>query len=671
MASKPSGAYAEASIRVLKGLEPVKQRPGMYTRTDNPLHVIQEVIDNAADEALAGHGKRMDVTLHGDGSVSVQDDGRGIPFGLHPEEQVSVVEIVFTRLHAGGKFDKGAGGAYSFSGGLHGVGVSVTNALAKRLEVTVWREGQVASIAFSAGEVVEPLKLRKLAAGERKSGTTVRVWPDPKYFESGELPKGDLTHLLRSKAVLMPGVTVTLAVEKAARGEVERQSWVYQGGLRDYLMQTLVADPLIPLFEGERYADGAETENFAEGEGAAWVLAFTEDGAPVRESYVNLIPTVAGGTHESGLKDGLFAAVKGFIDMHSLLPKGVKLIPEDVFSRASFVLSAKVLDPQFQGQIKERLNSRDALRLVSTYVKPALELWLNQHVDAGKKLAELVIRQAQTRQRASLKVEKRKGSGVAVLPGKLTDCESRDLSLNELFLVEGDSAGGSAKMGRNKETQAILPLRGKVLNAWEVERDRLFANNEIHDIAVAIGVDPHGPGDSVDPSATGEPGGVLSGLRYGKVCILSDADVDGSHIQVLLLTLFFRHFPQLIARGHVFVAKPPLYRVDAPARGKKPAAKIYALDEGELAAALDKLRKEGAREGSWSISRFKGLGEMNAEQLWETTLNPDTRRLLSVSYATQGLAATTEALTKLMGKGEAAARRELMEIHGDSVDVDV
>jgi topoisomerase-4 subunit B len=336
-------------------------------------------------------------------------------------------------------------------------------------------------------------------------------------------------------------------------------------------------------------------------------------------------------------------------------------MPDDVFSRASFVLSAKVLDPQFQGQTKERLNSRDALRLVSGYTRPALELWLSQHVEHGRKLAELVIRQAQTRQRASQKVEKKKGSGVAVLPGKLTDCESRDLALNEVFLVEGDSAGGSAKMGRNKETQAILPLRGKVLNTWEVERDRLFANNEIHDIAVAVGIDPHGPGDEPD----------FSGLRYGKVCILSDADVDGSHIQVLLLTLFFRHFPQLIARGHVFVAKPPLYRVDAPARGKKPAAKIYALDEGELEAALDKLRKEGAGDGSWSISRFKGLGEMNAEQLWETTLNPDTRRLLSVSYATQGLAATTEALTKLMGKGEAAARRELMEIHGDSVDVDV
>jgi len=656
----PQG-YAEASIRVLKGLEPVKQRPGMYTRTDSPLHIVQEVIDNAADEALAGFGKRIAMTLHADGSVSVEDDGRGIPFGLHPEEGVPVVEIVFTRLHAGGKFDKGAGGAYSFSGGLHGVGVSVTNALARRLEVTVFREGQVATLAFAGGDVADKLKVRERTAADRRQGTTVRVWPDAKYFESPDLPRHDLVHLLRSKAVLMPGVTVTLTVEKSGTRPAETQSWLYKGGLRDYLAQGLPADPLIPLFEGEQYASGAEAENVAEGEGAAWCVAFTDDGQTLRESYVNLIPTVAGGTHESGLKDGLFAAVKGFIEMHSLLPKGVKLMPEDVFSRASFVLSAKVLDPQFQGQIKERLNSRDALRLVSGYVKPAFELWLNEHVEFGRKLAELVIRQAQTRQRASQKVEKRKGSGVAVLPGKLTDCESRDLSLNEVFLVEGDSAGGSAKMGRDKETQAILPLRGKVLNAWEVERDRLFANTEIHDIAVALGVDPHGPADDPD----------LSGLRYGKVCILSDADVDGSHIQVLLLTLFFRHFPKLIERGHVHVAKPPLFRVDAPARGRKPAAKIYALDEGELQAALDKLRKEGAREGSWTISRFKGLGEMNAEQLWETTLNPDTRRLLQVSFGPQGMEAVTRSLTRLMGKGEAAARRELMELHGDEVEVDV
>jgi len=656
MTVKPPTDYSESSIRVLKGLEPVKQRPGMYTRTDNPLHIVQEVIDNAADEALAGHGKKIRVSLHTDGSVSVEDDGRGIPFGLHPQEKAPVVELVFTRLHAGGKFDKGQGGAYSFSGGLHGVGVSVTNALAKRLEVTSHREGQVARLVFSGGDVVEKLHLRKALEGDRKQGTSVRVWPDARYFDAAALPLPELVHLLRSKAVLMPGVSVSLLQEKTR----ETQTWLYKGGLRDYLMQTLSADPVIPLFEGEGYADAGH-ESFAEGEGAQWAVAFTEDGQSVRESYVNLIPTTAGGTHESGLRDGLFQAVKSFIDLHALLPKGVKLMPEDVFARASYVLSAKVLDPQFQGQVKERLNSRDSVRLVSGYVRPALELWLNQHVDYGRKLAELAIKAAQTRQRAGQKVEKRKGSGVAVLPGKLTDCESRDLALNEVFLVEGDSAGGSAKMGRNKETQAILPLRGKVLNTWEVERDRLFANTEIHDIAVAIGVDPHGPGDEPD----------LGGLRYGKVCILSDADVDGSHIQVLLLTLFFRHFPKLIERGHVFVARPPLFRVDAPARGKKPAAKMYALDAGELAAILDKLRKDGVREGAWTISRFKGLGEMNAEQLWETTLNPDTRRLLPVTLGALDFLQTEQLIAKLMGKGEAAARRELMELHGDSVEVDI
>lgn len=654
--SQTSPAYSEGSIRVLKGLEPVKQRPGMYTRTDNPLHIIQEVLDNAADEALAGYGKKIKVTLHADGSVSVEDDGRGIPFGLHPEEKAPVVELVFTRLHAGGKFDKGSGGAYSFSGGLHGVGVSVTNALSKRLEVISHREGQVAQLAFSAGDVIEPLQLRAQASGDRKQGTTVRAWPDPKYFESAALPMHELVHLLRSKAVLMPGVTVTLVNEKTK----DQQQWLYKGGLRDYLMQTLSADPVIPLFEGAGHAD-KNADNFAEGEGADWCVAFTEDGAPVRESYVNLIPTSAGGTHESGLRDGLFNAVKSFIELHSLLPKGVKLLPEDVFARASYVLSAKVLDPQFQGQIKERLNSRDAVRLVSSFVRPALELWLNQHVDYGKKLAELAIKAAQTRQRAGQKVEKRKGSGVAVLPGKLTDCESKDISHNEVFLVEGDSAGGSAKMGRDKECQAILPLRGKVLNTWEVERDRLFANTEIHDISVAIGVDPHGPEDSPD----------LSGLRYGKICILSDADVDGSHIQVLLLTLFFRHFPKLIETGHVYVARPPLFRVDAPARGKKPASKVYALDEGELTAILDKLRKDGVAEGKWSISRFKGLGEMSAEQLWETTLNPDTRRLLQVRLGRLDFTGTQGEITKLMGKGEAAARRELMELRADDVEVDV
>jgi topoisomerase IV subunit B len=655
MADKLPTQYSEASIKVLKGLEPVKQRPGMYTRTDNPLHIIQEVLDNAADEALAGHGKRIKVELHADGSVSVQDDGRGIPFGIHPEEKIAVLEIVFTRLHAGGKFDKAGGGAYSFAGGLHGVGVSVTNALAKRLEVISHREGMVAKLVFSGGDVIEKLHLRKQIEGDRKNGTSVRVWPDAKYFDAPALPQAELVHLLRSKAVLMPGVTVSLFDEK----KKDTQTWQYKGGLKDYLEQTLPADAVIPLWEGEGFAQDNDT--FAEGEGAAWVLAFTEEGAIVRESYVNLIPTSAGGTHDSGLRDGLFTAVKSFIELHSLLPKGVKLMPEDVFARASYVLSAKVLDPQFQGQVKERLNSRDAVRLVSSFVRPAMELWLNQHVDYGKKLAELAIKAAQTRQKAGQKVEKRKGSGVAVLPGKLTDCESKDLAHNEVFLVEGDSAGGSAKMGRDKESQAILPLRGKVLNTWEVERDRLFANTEIHDISVAIGVDPHGPEDTPD----------LSGLRYGKICILSDADVDGAHIQVLLLTLFFKHFPKLIEAGNVYVARPPLYRVDTPARGKKAAGKVYALDEGELTAILDKLRKEGVAEGKWTISRFKGLGEMNAEQLWETTLNPDTRRLLPVQYGDLSFLETANSFNQLMGKTEAAARRALMELHGDEVEVDV
>jgi topoisomerase-4 subunit B len=657
---KPNAAYSEASIKVLKGLEPVKQRPGMYTRTENPLHIIQEVIDNASDEALGGHGRQITVTLHADHSISVEDDGRGIPFGLHPEEGVPVVEIVFTRLHAGGKFDKAAGGAYTFSGGLHGVGVSVTNALSARLDVTVWRDGKVAELSFANGDVARQLEVRPATKSDKKSGTRVTAWANPKYFDSPNLPLGELQRLLRSKAVLLPGVEVSLINEKTG----EQQSWKYEDGLRGYLLEGMNgSDLLIPLFEGERYVENsrASEETFAEGEGAAWVVAWSEEGTLMRESYVNLIPTPAGGTHESGLRDGLYQAVKSFVELHNLQPKGVKLLAEDVFARVSFVLSAKVLDPQFQGQIKERLNSRDAVKLVSSFARPALELWLNQHVEHGKKLADLVIKQAQARTRAGQKVEKRKSSGVAVLPGKLTDCESTEIGRNELFLVEGDSAGGSAKMGRDKEYQAILPLRGKVLNTWETERDRLFANNEVHDISVAIGVDPHSPDDKVD----------LSNLRYGKICILSDADVDGSHIQVLLLTLFFKHFPQLIERGHVCVARPPLFRVDAPARGKKPAQKLYALDEGELEAILDKLRKDGVRDTQWSISRFKGLGEMSAEQLWDTTMNPDTRRLSPVALGELDYDATVARMTMLMGKGEAASRRSWLEEKGNEVEADI
>jgi len=647
--------YDESSIRVLKGLEPVRQRPGMYTRTENPLHIVQEVIDNAADEALAGHARTILVTQHLDGSVSVADDGRGIPVGPHPEEKIPVVEIVYTRLHAGGKFDKSSGGAYAFSGGLHGVGVSVTNALSTRLEVNVWRDGGQWAIAFEGGERVSPLK--KVGGSDGATGTRVQVWPDAKYFDDKNIPLAELARSLKARAVLLPGVTTSLVIEKTG----QRQDWRYDGGLESYLMESIEqADLVVPIWAQEGYV-GSGDDTFAEGEGGQWVVAFTAEGNVVRESFVNLIPTSAGGTHEAGLREGVFQAVKAFIEQHSLLPKGVKLLPEDAFSRVNFVLSAKVLDPQFQGQTKEKLTSRDALRLIASQVRGPLELWLNRDVESGKKIADLVIRAAQSRQRSAQRVEKKKSSGVAVLPGKLTDCESTDIARNEIFLVEGDSAGGSAKMGRDKESQAILPLRGKVLNTWEAERDRLFANAEVHDIAVALGIDPHGANDTVD----------WSSLRYGKVCILSDADVDGAHIQVLLLTLFFKHFPQLIDRGHVYVAQPPLFRVDVEARAKKPARKLYALDEGELTHILDKLKQEGLKENAWSISRFKGLGEMSAEQLWETTLNPDTRRLMPISLGAFTVVQTSERFNLLMGRGEASSRRQWLEERGHEVEVDV
>lgn len=656
MATAKRADYGESSIKVLKGLEPVKQRPGMYTLTDNPLHIIQEVIDNASDEVLAGGASRIDVTMHTDGSVTVQDNGRGIPVGIHAEEGVPAVQLVFTQLHAGGKFEKEAGGAYSFAGGLHGVGVSVTNALSTRMEVTVWREGQEHNIIFSAGDVVQPLTSTKSPFPKRQTGTRVRAWPDGKYFDSGNIPVEQLTRLLRSKAVLMPGCEVTLTNEK----NNTTQTWKFEGGLREYLMSLLNAEPLIPPFESQGYAED-DSMGFAVGEGASWVVVWQEEGTTVRESYVNLIPTPAGGTHEAGLREGLFLAMKAFIEAHGLQQKNVKLLTDDVFARASAILSAKVLDPQFQGQTKERLNNRDAVRLVSNFVRNQFEYWLNNHVDEGKKLAELVIKQAQARQNSAKKVTKRKSSSVAVLPGKLTDCESEDISRNELFLVEGDSAGGSAKKGRDKDFQAILPLRGKVLNTWEVDRDRIFGNNEIHDISVAIGVDPHGLEDEPD----------LAGLRYGKICIMADADVDGSHIQVLLLTLFFRHFPHLIRMGHIFVARPPLFRIDVPKTARKPARTIYCLDERELAVEQKKLEKEKIPAQKLSISRFKGLGEMSDKQLWDTTLNPETRRLLPVTLGDVSNEETIAMLNMLMGRGEAAMRRVWMENNGDQVEVDI
>ncbi|HLS17685.1 MAG TPA: DNA topoisomerase IV subunit B [Paenalcaligenes sp.] len=652
-----STSYDEHSIQVLKGLEPVRQRPGMYTRTTNPLHIIQEVIDNAADEALANHASSITVRLHEDNSISIEDDGRGIPVGLHPEEQIPVIELVFTRLHAGGKFDKQHGQAYAFSGGLHGVGVSVTNALSTRMETTVWRNGQEHHIVFAGGAVQEPLHVTGRRVAKRKQGTLVRVWPDPQFFDSPTLPKNELKHVLRSKAVLMQGIVVELYDERSD----EHDRWQYAHGMPDYLTERLEdAELIMPLFEGS-YEAANDDPNNAPGEGVDWVVAWSAEGQIVRESFVNLIPTSAGGTHEAGLRDGLYQAVKSFIELHSLMPKGVRLLAEDVFARASFILSAKMLDPQFQGQIKDRLTSRDAVRMVSHVVRHALELRLNANVEEAKKLAELVIEHAHARVRSSQRVTRRRRSGVAVLPGKLTDCETDEVARRELFLVEGDSAGGSAKMGRDKTFQAILPLRGKVLNSWEVHADRLFANQEIHDISVAIGVEPHGP--------TAQPD--LSGLRYGRICILSDADVDGAHIQVLLLTLFFRHFPALIKAGHIYIARPPLFRIDVPAQAKRPARKLYCLDESELEATLEKLRKEGIKEERWSVSRFKGLGEMSAEQLWETTMNPDTRRLQRVAFGALGVEGTQEMFTMLMGRGEAAQRRSWLEEKGNLAEVDI
>ena len=653
--------YSESSIKVLKGLEPVKERPGMYTRTDSPTHICQEAIDNAADEALGGFASRIDVEIHEDGSLSVSDNGRGIPVGLHPEENVPVVELVFTRLHAGGKFNKTSGdGAYAFSGGLHGVGVSVTNALSRRLEVAVRREGREYRIAFAGGDVVEPLtETGKCPA--KDSGTTLRIWPDARYFESPNYDFAEIERLLRAKAVLLPGVTVTLT--RRRNGLPETQTWHYPDGLEGYL-KTLLAgqENTLPLLTLQNHVSGSPPGDFAAGEGVSCALTWLEEGRITTESYVNLIPTPAGGTHEAGLKQALFNAVSNFITHHNLLPRGVKIQSDDVFNRVAFVLSVRMLDPQFQGQTKDKLTNRDALKLVAALAGDPVELWLNQNLESGKKIAELAIKQAQERMRSVKKIEKRKGSGISVLPGKLTDCESEDIRENELFLVEGDSAGGSAKLARDRNTQAILPLRGKVLNSFEVHRDQLFANTEIHDISVAIGVDPHGEGDSPD----------LSGLRYGKIAILSDADVDGSHIQVLLLTLFYRHFPELIRRGHIYVAQPPLFRVDVAAQGrKKTARKFYALDQTELEGILEKLRKEGLRENQFSISRFKGLGEMNPDQLKDTTMHPDTRRLLRVHIPEHSSEPTREVFVKLMGKGESAQRRSWMEAEGDKAELDI
>jgi topoisomerase-4 subunit B len=659
--------YDEQSIKVLKGLEPVRARPGMYTRTDSPLHIIQEVVDNAADEALGGFATKIAVTLHKDGSVSVEDDGRGIPVGPHPVEKAPTVEVVFTRLHAGGKFDKKGGGAYAFSGGLHGVGVSVTNALSRRMEVRVTRDGAAHEIAFEHGEVVQKLK-KAGSAPPRASGTRVRAWPEPKYFDSPKVRFEELESLLRAKAVLLPGLRVTLeeegtVVEGRAGKSTTRREWLYEGGLSAYLREKIDGAPgyVSPIFAAESFV-GAGDSTFAEGEGAAWAIAWAEAGGE-GESFVNLIPTALGGTHEAGLRNAVYESIKEFCAHHELLTRGVSLQSEDAWKPLRYLLSARILDPQFQGQTKERLSSRESVKLIASRVKDPLDAWLNQNVEEGKKIAQLAISAATARQRAGKVVEKRRGSGVAVLPGKLTDCESQDMTRNEVFLVEGDSAGGSAKQGRDRQYQAILPLKGKVLNTFEVDSKELYANAEVHDIAVALGIDPHEPG---------APGAVLDNLRYGKVIIMADADVDGSHIQTLLLTLFYKHFPKLIERGHVFIAQAPLYSIRVAPHGKvKSEKRIYALDEQELAHEQEKLRDEGVRDGLVHVGRFKGLGEMNPEQLRETTMHPDTRRLIEMRLDDAERAVAEPVFKRLMGKTEAAARRAWMEQEGHTIEADL
>ncbi|QTH64963.1 DNA topoisomerase IV subunit B [Psychrosphaera ytuae] len=625
-------SYNAEAIEVLNGLEPVRRRPGMYTDTTRPNHLAQEVIDNSVDEALAGHASNIVVTLHEDNSLEVQDDGRGMPVDIHPEEGIPGVELILTKLHAGGKFSNSN---YEFSGGLHGVGVSVVNALTTRMEVRVRRDAQEFLIAFENGDKVQDLEVIG-TVGRRNTGTTVRFWPDPSYFDSAKFSISRLVHNLRAKAVLCPGLKIKFNNKQTK----ESQEWFYQDGLKDYLIDSvkgfvnLPEDPFIGSFSGNL-------------EAADWAVTWLpEGGESVGESYVNLIPTAQGGTHVNGLRQGLLDAMREFCEFRNLIPRGIKLTPDDIWDRCSYILSVKMQDPQFAGQTKERLSSRQCATFVSGVVKDAFSLWLNTHTDIAEQLAELCISNAQRRLKAAKKVVRKKVTQGPALPGKLTDCSSQENDRTELFLVEGDSAGGSAKQARDREFQAIMPLRGKILNTWEVEPGQVLASQEVHDISVAIGMDP----DSSD----------LSQLRYGKICILADADSDGLHIATLLCALFTRHYRALVEAGHVYVAMPPLYRIDV---GKEV---FYALDDDEKAGILDRIAAE-KKKGKVNVQRFKGLGEMNPLQLRETTMDPNTRRLVQLTI--DEITPTLEMMDMLLAKKRSGDRKSWLESKGNKAVV--
>ena len=627
--------YQSDSIEVLEGLDPVKKRPGMYTETTRPNHLAQEVIDNCVDEALEGHASEITVILGQDDAMSVSDNGRGMPVDIHAKEKVSGVELILTRLHSGAKFNSDQ---YRFSGGLHGVGVSVVNALSERFEVLVKRDGSVHEMRFENGDKKTPLTVTG-SVSKRNTGTTISFKPNPKYFDSPKFSISRLKHLLRAKAVLCPGLKVVFVNEKEA-GDARTTEWCYEAGLQDYLSAELAGFELLP-------ADPFTGALAGQNEAVDWAVQWLpEGGQPVTESYVNLIPTGLGGTHVNGFRTGLLEALREFCEFRNLLPRGLKIAGEDIWERCAYVLSAKMLDPQFAGQTKDRLNSREIAGFISTAVKDSFSLWLNQHTEDGQRLAEMAISNAQSRLRAGKKIARKKVTTGPALPGKLTDCSCLDAMMGELFLVEGDSAGGSAKQARDRETQAIMPLKGKILNTWEVDSADILASQEVHDISVALGMDP-GSDD-------------LSGLRYGKICILADADSDGLHISSLLIALFVKHFPALVREGHVFVAMPPLYRIDV---GKD---KFYALDEAERAAILARIDSQKLK-GKVSVQRFKGLGEMNALQLRETAMSPDTRRLVRLVVGEQ--AEVENMLDMLLAKKRAGDRKMWLERKGDLAEL--